>query len=126
MRRLDPFQGGDGIDLAALDFGLDLRQRRFHGGHRAGKFGMGAGLEHRLRLGQVLRGVDDGGFQAAARFVEAAGHLGDRADQHVRLVQAFLRGTHGHRGQAVLARGELFLRRRGGVLHEVEAFLRPA
>ena len=123
VRRLDPLQGGDRIDLAALDFGLDLGQRGFHRGHRAGKLRVRAGLDHRLGLGQVLGGVDDGGLEAAAGLVEASGDLGDGADQHVRLVQALFGCPDGDGGEAALARGELLLGRGGGVLHEVEPFL---
>ena len=52
---------------------LDLAEGRFNRGDRAGKLGMGAGLDHGLGLGQVLGGIDDGGFEPVPGLVEAAG-----------------------------------------------------
>ncbi|MCB5275372.1 hypothetical protein BJG92_02920 [Arthrobacter sp. SO5] len=118
VRRFDAFEGGDRIDLAALDFGLDPGQGCFHRGYGPGQLPVLPGLDHGPGLGQVLRGVDDGGLKAAACLIQVAGDLRDRIDQHVGLVQAFFRCPDRHGGEAALSGAELLLRGDGGVLHE--------
>ncbi len=88
-----------------------------------GQFRVGTGLDHRPRLGQVLGGVDDRGFQPVTGVVEVRRHLGDGAEQHVGLVQALLRGPDRDGGEAALAGAELFLGRGGGVLDKGQPFL---
>ena len=65
-----PLQCGDRVNLAALDFRLDLREGAFDAGHRSGQFRVCPGLDHGPCLGEVLRGVHNGTLEAAPGLVE--------------------------------------------------------
>ncbi|MCB5281024.1 hypothetical protein BJQ89_00759 [Arthrobacter sp. ES1] len=123
VRRFDAFQGGNRINLAALDFGFDPGQCRFDGGYGSGQLGVLPGLDHGPGLGQVLGGVDDCRLQPAMCLLEVAGDLGDRVDEHIGLMKAFFSCPDGDGGEASFAGTELLPGRYRSILHKGEPLL---